>query len=87
MELLERTKESIEASEELSWEGLSSAEMVMDLSIAIEKLEGGDSIDRNHLRMLFSPTGPLQEMAITSGWSDEYVELLGCFDGLIYSVG
>ncbi len=86
VDLLERTKTLIDGSEESCWAGLSPAEIGMDLSIAIEKLTKGDSIDRDLLRMHFAPTGPLQETAMMSGWTDEYMILSERFDALISSI-
>lgn len=83
VDLLERTRVLIDASEESSWEGLSTAEIGMDLSIAIENLTNGKAIDRDLLRMHFAPTGPLQEIAMMSGWTDEYMSLSERFDKLI----
>ncbi|GAB2639689.1 hypothetical protein [Nocardia goodfellowii] len=34
------------------------------------------------LVVLFAPTGPLQELAISSGWADSYPELAARFDAL-----
>ncbi|HEY7263094.1 MAG TPA: hypothetical protein VH589_16600 [Trebonia sp.] len=33
-----------------------------------------------HLRLLFGPTGPLQETSIASGWASEFVLLATRFD-------
>ncbi|GGM29475.1 hypothetical protein ACFFX1_47935 [Dactylosporangium sucinum] len=32
------------------------------------------------LPVLFAPTGPIQEVALSSGWGDEFLELAGRFD-------
>ena len=32
------------------------------------------------LRLLFAPTGSLQEAAVASGWADEYLKLAARFD-------
>jgi hypothetical protein len=33
-----------------------------------------------HLRLLFGPTGPLQETSIASGWADEFLLLAARVD-------
>jgi hypothetical protein len=45
IEVLERTKTLIDDSDESCWAGRSPAEIAMDLSISIEKLTNGDSVD------------------------------------------
>lgn len=35
------------------------------------------------LSLLFAPTGPLQEVAISSGWGDEFVALADRFDAAV----
>lgn len=32
------------------------------------------------LRVLFAPTGPIQEVSLSSGWGDEFVRLADRFD-------
>ena len=32
------------------------------------------------LHVLFAPTGPIQEVSLSSGWGDEYIELAERFD-------
>ena len=36
------------------------------------------------LLILFAPTGSLQEISISSGWSDEYMKLASRFDKIIW---
>ena len=86
IDVLERTKSHIDTSEESCWAGLSPAEIGMDLSIAIDNLTKGASINSDLLRMHFAPTGPLQETAMMSGWTDEYMILSERFDALISSI-
>src|SRR5690242_8513451 len=81
--VLLETKAFVGRSEESIWAGLSPAEIAMDLSIAAERIEKGEAIDSDHLNMLFAPTGPIQEIAISSGWSNDYMKLSSEFDALI----
>ena len=63
------------------WPNGEAALAEMDDHIA--KLRGGgtDGIDR--LRLLFAPTGPLQEVSIAGGWGERYLELAAQFDSAI----
>ncbi len=70
----------------MSFEGLSPAEIGMDLGIAVEQLQNGERIDKEYLKALFAPTAPIQECAMANDWSDEYLELSTKFDQLITKV-
>ena len=59
----------IDISEESGWAGLNPAEISLDLGIAIKMLSNANTVDRNHLRMHFAPTGPLQDS--DGVWLDE----------------
>ncbi len=82
-EVLSQTKRFVESSEESIWSGLSPAEIAMDISIAISQIDKDAAFDVIHLKMLFAPTGPIQEIAIASDWSDNYLKLSSEFDSLI----
>jgi hypothetical protein len=48
-----------------------------------EKAEAGITLDdaqREHLRFLFLPTGPVQETSLSSGWGAEFVSLAARLD-------
>ncbi|MEP3213304.1 MAG: hypothetical protein ABJQ29_08925 [Luteolibacter sp.] len=84
--LLERTRILIDSSEESCYAGLTPAEISAELTTAIDALNNGEKIDRDHLRMHFAPTGTLQETAMMSGWTDEYMTIAEQFDGIIASI-
>ena len=53
-----------------------------ELDTHIERLREG-STKTGGMSLLFAPTGPIQELAVSSGWGDEFVELayryeIGC---------
>ena len=54
----------------------------IDQEAALEELDGCISAleDTDSMRMLFLPTGPLQEVAVSSGWGDEFLVLADRFD-------
>ena len=70
----------------MSFDGLSPAEIGMDLGIVIEQLQNGERIDKEYLTALFAPTAPIQECAMANEWTDEYLRLSGEFDDLIKKV-
>ena len=60
-----------------SWEGTAEAVEELDLLIAAA---AADSRAARRASMLFLPTGPLQEVALGSGWGDEFLQLADRYD-------
>ena len=86
IEVLETTKELLVKYDNISWEGLSPAEVGMDLEISIEKLKNNESIDKEYLKSLYAPTGLIQDCSIANDWTVKYLELSQEFDSLIDGV-
>jgi hypothetical protein len=61
-----------------SWEDSSDALEEIDGLLA--QLKAGQLPSAGSLRVLFLPTGPIQEVSISSGWGDEFLELANRFD-------
>ncbi|MEV6275504.1 hypothetical protein [Nocardia sp. NPDC051832] len=82
LEVLAMTRRFIELPDnDFSWAGWADTEEALaefDRLVA-EVRRGGRPF---MLRVLYAPTGPLQELSISSGWADEYVDLAGQFDRL-----
>lgn len=49
----------------------------------IARIESGDMPKRSAIELLFLPTGPIQEVSVSSGWGQEFVELASRFDTAI----
>ena len=81
--VLLETNHYLKKYDNISWEGLSPAEASMDIDIAIEQLKAKSRVDRKHLKLLFAPTGLIQECAIANNWELEYLRLSEEFDKLI----
>jgi hypothetical protein len=61
-----------------SWADAAAALTELDQHIAtIEKGELPPELD---LTVLFAPTGPIQEVSLSSGWADEFLALAARFD-------
>ena len=52
----------------------------------IAKVEGGQKFDRRKLSLLFAPTGNIQEVSLSSGWGDQFLELAEDYDRAIKKV-
>lgn len=61
------------------WAGVSGA--YAELDVVLAALRGGDGSGVDSI--YFLPTGPLQELAISSGWGDEFLALADRFDAAV----
>lgn len=61
----------------------SVEEAVDDIDRHMERLRSGDLTGMEDLRLLFAPTGSLQEISISSGWGEELLHLAARFDQAI----
>ena len=87
MELLEIVSKVITVCEVspqyVDWAGYRDQdELLADLRDHASRLRAGDTSRLAELRVLFLPTGPLQDIAIDSGWSDTYMRLASRFEQL-----
>jgi len=58
-----------------SWKDQNQA--ISEIDSIIAKLENGSIPD---MRVLFAPTGPIQEVSLSSGWGNQFMELAERFD-------
>jgi len=66
-----------------SWEDVSEA--LAEMEAILTPLEAGQLPDdiRHLLRVLFAPTGPLQELSLSSGWAAQFLVLADRVDQLL----
>jgi hypothetical protein len=65
------------------WSRYAPAELHAEIQSFLDDVEAGRPIDeagRQHLGLLFAPTGALQEDSLARGWAGEYLELSSRFD-------
>jgi hypothetical protein len=67
-----------------SWDTAANALDEIDGFIA--GIEAGDVSRRSQLQALFAPTGPIQEVAASSGWGEEFLRLAVRFDAAMKKV-
>ncbi|MHA1989025.1 MAG: hypothetical protein ACW98D_20585 [Promethearchaeota archaeon] len=58
-------------------------ELLLELENHIQRFQNNDFSSIEQLIGLFLPTGDLQEIAISSGWGEEYLSISKKFDDLI----
>jgi hypothetical protein len=63
-----------------SWRDAEHALAEVDGHLA--RLRAGGALGTRELATVFVPTGPLQEVAVSSGWGDAFLELADRFDAL-----
>lgn len=70
--------------QDLTWQRQyeTVGQLVDDLRDHADRLRAGDGSRMPELRYLLLPTGPLNEIAISSGWAGRYVTLANRFDAL-----
>lgn len=78
-ELLTRTENRFEWS---GWENSVDALEEFD-ALVTAVLEDRDRPARRNLKVLFIPTGPIQEVSISSGWGREFLALSDRIDQLL----
>ena len=54
-----------------------------ELDQFIQALKNGEPVDRSELVVLFAPTGPIQEVSLSSGWSGDFLRVADRFDRAI----
>jgi hypothetical protein len=58
-------------------------EAISELSAHIATLEAGKLPPKLDLTVLFAPTGPIQEVSVSSGWGEEFLSLAERFDSAV----
>ncbi len=66
---------------DFSWSGWeNSSDALAELDGLLAKLGGGELPQHGSLTILFLPTGSLQELSLSSGWGDAFIDLSNKFD-------
>jgi hypothetical protein len=80
-----RTREAIARPENdfvwSSWR--DAAHALEELDDIIATLRAGQMPDRLQMRVLFAPTGSIQEVSLSSGWGGEFIALANAFDAVM----
>jgi hypothetical protein len=56
---------------------------IRELDALIAHLEAGERPQRLTLEVLFAPTGPIQEVSLSSGWAETFHALAGRLDAAL----
>lgn len=63
-----------------SWKDAEEAKT--EIESILQLLQSGGIPDRLAVSVLFAPTGPLQEVSLSSGWADPFLKVAEKFDDL-----
>ena len=66
---------------DFAWSSWNDAdEAVSELAAHVAMLDAGKLPPKLDVTVLFAPTGPIQEVSVSSGWGDEFLSLAARFD-------
>jgi len=81
--ILRQIRSKIYPETDFLWAGfVDHNEFLAELNADIQKLESCDIATLKKIHVEFLPTCTYQEIAISNGWSNEYMELADKFDAL-----
>lgn len=66
---------------DFAWSSWRDAEHALEeIDGIISRLRTGDTPDTFSMSILFAPTGPMQELSMSSGWGNRFLQLASEFD-------
>lgn len=81
LNILERVNARITDDSNVVWTRYDTpVTLHAELVAYMEQLRGGNTACLEQLKLLFAPTGSLQEHAISNGWANEYIQWSAIFD-------
>lgn len=87
--VLERARAYLDrADNDFSWSSWADrAEALAEVDGIISELQSGTLTDPGALEVLFLPTGPIQEVSLSSGWGYDFLDLANAFDAEMRRAG
>jgi hypothetical protein len=80
-----RTREALaQPGNDFSWSSWRDAGHALEeIDGIILRLRSGQLPDKTQTNVLFAPTGPIQEVSLSSGWGDAFLKLADDFDAAL----
>jgi len=72
---LDETISFLRNSRSSDWAATSVEELIDALESEIARIKNSGPPDAKRIRMLFAPTGSIQETSIDNGWGDDFLRL------------
>lgn len=87
LDILQRARElAARAENDFAWSSWRDTEhAVEEIDGLISRLQTGELPAASEMSILFAPTGPMQELALSSGWGNRFLQLATEFDAAIES--
>lgn len=80
---LEDTIAFLQNSESSYWSHTSVQEIIAKLEVEVAKARSLETVDTETLKILFAPTGLIQETSIDNGWGKEFLRIAEVVDRFI----
>lgn len=77
---LEETISFLQSSQSSVYADIPIEEIIEKLKSEVAKVKSSKPIDAKQLRLLFAPTGAIQDTAIDNGWGDEFLKIANIID-------
>jgi hypothetical protein len=83
--VLQETRELLSLPEnDFAWSSWQDAEQALqEMDNLIARVESGEAIPQAALSLLYAPTGPIQEVSLSSRWGDQFLLLAHRLDAVI----
>jgi hypothetical protein len=81
--ILEETTVLLRTSLPSEKTSMTVGELMDALEAEIARAREEHSTDTDRLKMLFAPTGPIQEISIDNGWGNDFLRISQIMDGLL----
>jgi hypothetical protein len=87
IEIIKKVKQKITDRSDMTWTTYETPAQLRDeLEVYINQFQADDISSLEKIKMLFLPTGTLQEHSICNGWTDEFLNLSTEFDRLYMTI-
>jgi hypothetical protein len=88
MEVLRETRNFLALSgNDFSWSYWEDAQGALrEVDGLIDRISSGELPSRKDIEFLFLPTGPIQEVSLSSGWGQEFLEISSRLDSAVEGV-
>ena len=82
IDIFQRARDLVARPEtDFAWSSWRDAEHALEeIDGIISQLRNGDIPDQFAMSILFAPTGPMQELSLSSGWGNRFLQLASEFD-------
>ncbi|TAL59084.1 MAG: hypothetical protein EPN85_10025 [Bacteroidetes bacterium] len=81
--IIKTVRNKIVNDTDVVWAGCNSAtDLQVEIDNDLDKLEKGDLTILDKFKHRFLPTATFQEVSLSNGWGDEFIELANKFDEL-----